>query len=127
MACNMTAYADVLRRICEGQFDIVHNNALHPLLLLSAADLPVPMLMVLHAIVSPELAAAMHYAATRNTDKRLKVAAVSQSVADQWRSIIETEVVYNGIDIDSWPFHTNPVKNMALWYGRFRGPTKYCT
>lgn len=119
MACNMTAYADVLRRICEGQFDIVHNNALHPLLLLSAADLPVPMLMVLHAIVSPELAAAMHYAATRNTDKRLKVAAVSQSVADQWRSIIETEVVYNGIDIDSWPFHTNPVKNMALWYGRF--------
>ncbi|MGB7486608.1 MAG: glycosyltransferase, partial [Phormidesmis sp.] len=47
-ACNMSAYAEVIRRVCGGSFDVVHNNALHPFLLTSAADLPTPMLTVLH-------------------------------------------------------------------------------
>lgn len=115
---NMTAYAKVLKEICRGQFDIVHNNALYPLLLLSAADLPAPMLMVLHAIVYPELAAAMKYAMDRNASGNLTVSAVSKSVADQWRPIVNAEVVYNGVDINSWPFGTEPVPNLALWYGR---------
>jgi len=119
MACSVTAYADVLKGICEGDFDVVHNNALHPLLLLSAADLPVPMLMVLHALVSPSLAAAMQCAAARDINERLTVAAVSKCVANQWRSIVKTKVVYNGVDVDSWPFYASSVAGMALWYGRF--------
>ena len=118
-ACNMSAYASAIRRICHGQFDIVHNNALHPLLLLSAADLPVPMLMVIHAPVYPELAAAMQYASARNESGNLAVAAVSRSLAAAWKPIVEAETVYNGVDINSWSFSTEPVPKLALWYGRF--------
>ncbi len=124
-ACNMSAYASAIKQICHGDFDIVHNNALHPLLLLSAADLPVPMLMILHSPVYPELAAAIQYAAARNASGNLAVAAVSGSLAAQWEPLIKTETVYNGIDVDSWTFEAEPVPNLAMWYGRFvpeKGP-----
>lgn len=124
-ACNMSAYASAIKQICHGQFDIVHNNALHPLLLLSAADLPVPMLMILHAPVYPELAAAIQYATARNASGNLAVAAVSGSLAAQWEPLIKAEIIYNGIDVDSWTFESKPVPNLAMWYGRFapeKGP-----
>lgn len=124
-ACHMSAYASAIKQICHGQFDVVHNNALHPLLLLSAADLPVPMLMILHALVYPELAAAIQYAAARNASGNLAVAAVSGSLAAQWEPLIKSETVYNGIDVDSWTFESKPVPNLAMWYGRFvpeKGP-----
>ncbi|PZO45942.1 MAG: glycosyltransferase family 4 protein [Phormidesmis priestleyi] len=124
-ACNMSAYASAIKQICHGQFDIVHNNALHPLLLLSAADLPVPMLMTLHAPVYPELAAAIQYAAARNASGNLAVAAVSGSLAAQWEPLIKAEIIYNGIDVDSWTFESEPMPNLAMWYGRFvpeKGP-----
>ena len=137
-ACNMSAYASVIRQICQQQFDVVHNNALHPLLLLSAADLPVPMLTVLHTPVYKELAAAVQYAAARNTLGRLLAVSVSKSLAREWSPLIESDAVYNGIDVESWPQSSlvpspgslqssfqqsqRPVKaeaKTALWYGRF--------
>ncbi len=117
-ACNMTAYASVIHQICQEDFDIIHNNALHPFLLLSAADLPVPMLTVLHTPPYKELAAAVKYAAARNNLGRLMAAAVSQSLAAQWAPFISANVVHNGIDVDSWPFISQVLPNRALWYGR---------
>lgn len=117
-ACNMQAYANVIREICQGDFDIVHNNALHPFLLTSASDLPVPMLTVLHTPVYKELAAAVQYAASRNTLGRLAAVCVSNCLAKEWNPFIETSVVYNGIDVESWPFSLAEPSGEALWYGR---------
>lgn len=117
-ACNMRAYANVINQICEGDFDIVHNNALHPFLLLSAADLPVPMLTVLHTPAYKELAAAVQYANTRNDSGKLGIVAVSHSLAKEWRSLTAADVVYNGIDVDSWPYAAEAPADTALWYGR---------
>ncbi|MGB3295155.1 MAG: glycosyltransferase [Phormidesmis sp.] len=117
-ACNMSAYASVIRRICQDEFDVVHNNALHPFLLLSAADLPIPMLSVLHTPPYAELAAAVQYAAARNTAGKLAVVAVSRSLADEWQSLIATDVIYNGIEVASWPFVPRTLPLTALWYGR---------
>ncbi len=118
-ACNMSAYASVIRRICQENFDVIHNNALHPFLLLSAADLPVPMLTVLHTPPYPELAAAVEYAAARNIGGRLIATAVSQSLAAEWAPFISASVVHNGIDVDSWPFTAEVAASQsALWYGR---------
>ena len=116
--CNMNAYASVIKQICDGNFDIVHNNALHPLLLLSAVDLPVPMLMVLHTPVYKELAAAVQYADARNESGNLGFVAVSNNLAEEWCPITTADVVYNGIDIDSWPYTPESVPESALWYGR---------
>ncbi|MGI8935091.1 glycosyltransferase [Leptolyngbya sp. BC1307] len=117
-ACNMSAYASAIRQICQGQFDIIHNNALHPFLLLSAADLPIPMLTVLHTPIYAELAAAVRYAAARNTQGKLAAVAVSKSLATEWQSLIAADVVYNGIAIENWPFVAETSPGMALWYGR---------
>ena len=116
--CNMNAYADVIKQVCNGGFDIVHNNALHPLLLLSAVDMPVPMLMVLHTPVYDELAAAVQYADARNGAGNLGFVAVSNSLAEEWCPITTADVVYNGIDIDGWPYSPTAVPECALWYGR---------
>ncbi len=117
-ACNMSAYASVIRQICQNRFDIIHNNALHPFLLLSAADLPTPMMTVLHTPVYAELAAAVHYAAARNTQGKLTAVAVSKSLAAEWQPLIAAEVVYNGIAIENWPFVAEIPPGLALWYGR---------
>ena len=106
------------KKVCKGDFDIVHNNALHPLLLLSAADLPVPMLMVLHTPVYKELAAAIQYANARNESGNLGVVAVSNSLAKEWSPLISANVVYNGIDVDSWPWTAKAKSDCVLWYGR---------
>lgn len=116
--CNMNAYASVIKQICNGDFDIVHNNALHPLLLLSAVDLPVPMLMVLHTPAYKELAAAVQYADARNESGNLGFVAVSNSLAEEWCPLTTADVVYNGIDVDSWPYTPKSIPNSALWYGR---------
>ena len=117
--CNMNAYASAIKQICNGDFDVVHNNALHPLLLLSAADLPVPMLMVLHTPVYKELAAAIQYADARNEFGNLEIVAVSNSLAEAWCPLTAAAVVYNGIDVDSWPYLPEAQSDSALWYGRF--------
>jgi UDP-glucose:tetrahydrobiopterin glucosyltransferase len=106
-ACNTLAYANVIRQICKGSFDIVHNNALHPFLLLNAADLPTPMLMVLHTPPYKELAAAVKYASMRNSFGQLKMVAVSQNLATQWQSLISVGVIYNGIDVQHWPWQVD--------------------
>ncbi len=125
-ACNMSAYANVIKQICQGEFDVVHNNALHPLVLLSAADLPVPMLTVLHTPPYPELAAAVRYATARNSPDhnsrnnsgRMAIAAVSKSLAAKWKPLTHAHVVYNGIEIDNWPYTGQVQPKQALWYGR---------
>lgn len=117
-ACNMSAYASVIRQICQDKFDVVHNNALHPFLLLSAADLPMPMLSVLHTPPYQELSAAVQCAVARNTSGKLAAVAVSQSLAEEWKPLIEAEVVYNGIEVTRWPFVSHTPPNTALWYGR---------
>lgn len=117
-ACNMSAYASVIHQICQDDFDVIHNNALHPFPLLSAADLPVPMLAVLHTPPYKEIAAAVEYASARNSSGRLAAVAVSQSLAADWHHSITASVVYNGIDVDSWPFATEVLPYRAFWYGR---------
>lgn len=116
--CNRLAYAKTMKQIRSAKFDIIHNNALHPSLLLNAASLPAPMLMVLHTPPYEELASAVKYANAHNASGKLTAVAVSHSLAKAWRKLISAEVVYNGIEIDSWPFIAEPLSDWALWYGR---------
>lgn len=124
-ACNMAAYTDVIQQLSQSNFDIVHNNALYPFLLSSAADLPAPMLTVLHSPPYEELVTAIRYATARDKLNRLSIVAVSKSLATEWKAITPTAVIYNGIDIDRWPFVPQTPPNRALWYGRMvpeKGP-----
>ena len=115
---SMSAYASAVDYICAERFDVVHNNALHLLPLLSIADIPVSMVMTVHAPLYDELAAALQYVSARAIDNRLMVTAVFHSIAREWNSVIKTTVVHNGIDVDSWPCGEDPTPNLAVCYGR---------
>ena len=115
---SRTAYSAIIDQLKHSDFDVVHNNALYPFLLPSAADLPMPMLTVLHAPPYPQLAKAVARAISHDRSRRLAIIAVSKSLADEWQPIATVPVVYNGIDVDSWPFSSKAPLNKALWFGR---------
>ena len=115
---SMTAYADIMRQLQQGDFDVVHNNALYPYLLLHSAELTAPMLSVIHSLPYDELVSAVQQAVLQDIDHQLTLVAVSKNLAAEWKSILPLTVVYNGIDIDSWPFFLEAPTEQALWYGR---------
>ena len=115
---SMAAYAEILCQLQQGDFDIVHNNALYPYLLLHSAELTLPMLSVIHSLPYDELVSAVQQAVLQDVDRRLALVAVSKNLAAEWKSILPLAVVYNGIDVDSWPFFLEAPTKQALWYGR---------
>ena len=106
------AYHEIVERIAGADFDVVHNNSLHPVPLAYASTLQ-PMLTVLHTPpFSPLVDQARH--------TRSRFVAVSQSVADQWREHIHVaDIVANGIELDLFAPVTDSARPpRAIWYGR---------
>ena len=107
------AYEEIVARLQAGAFDIVHCNALHPLPLLEAATLGMPMVCVLH---TPPFAP--FEAAVRSSAGVVTFVAVSQSLALQWAGV-NPQVVDNGIDLDRFAYRNRPdAARFALWSGR---------
>ncbi len=117
-SCNKQAYNNVIRQLQQGSFDIIHNNALYPFLLSKANELPAPMLSVIHATPYEALVSALRAAVAQDIAQKLKAVVVSGSLANEWKDIMPLDVVYNGIDVDSWPFAPEAPTAQALWYGR---------
>ena len=94
----------VLDEVGRREVDVVLNHALHPAPLERAADLPAPMLTILHCPAFPEMAdplARLGAAAGR-------VMAVSSSVRSTWRIPQGATVLHNGVDTGLWkPGGTN--------------------
>ena len=107
------AYETIVTRIAAGNFEIVHNNSLHPLPLSSIRLLP-PMVTVLHTPPFMPLAAGAEQA------KASRFVAVSHSVAKQWRGIVDDlDIVPNGVELQM--FAPGGIRNgppRAIWYGR---------
>ena len=106
------AYREIVERIAAADFDVVHNNSLHPVPLAYASTLP-PMMTVLH---TPPFSPLVDQA--RQTACRF--VAVSQSVADQWREHIRvSDIVANGIELDLFAAVSASARPpRAIWYGR---------
>ena len=115
---SMSAYMDVVYQLEKSDFDIIHNNALYPALLVSTAKLTAPMLSVIHSLPYDALVTAVQQAIRQDSKRKLALVAVSQSLSAEWKSILPLDVVYNGIDVTSWPFTSETPVQQALWYGR---------
>ena len=115
------AYGHLLPRLAQGQFDVVHNNALHRYLprLARQAGLPmvtslhVPPFKVLRRAVEDSIAPWSHFTVCSNDQLR-----------EWWPDQVPDEghVVYNGIDLSKWDFHLHG-DGSAVWIGRIT-PTK---
>lgn len=107
------AYRHLVSRLVDrGQeFDVVHNNSLHPLPVAMAGLLPVPVLTTLH---TPPLAAVE--TAIRDGAGGGTFVAVSDFTARSWAPLVDATCVPNGVDTDLWA--VGPGGGPAVWSGR---------
>ena len=104
----------VLRAHLEASdYDVVHNNSLHPELLRSTT---LPLVTTLHCPVIPEMAAAM-------ADTTSAITAVSRAVTSTWDFPGEPVIIPNCVDEETWTYGAGG--RGALWFGRLtpeKGP-----
>lgn len=112
------AYRAAWEEIVEGEFDIVHNNALFPDILDWASRDGFATVTSLH--VPPF--AALGEAVARNASCPWQVMTVCSRQQQSLWADGATRVAWNGIDIDRWPF-AGKGEGRAIWVGRIT-PTK---
>ncbi|GJE56858.1 MULTISPECIES: glycosyltransferase family 4 protein [Methylobacterium] len=114
-AAEFAAYTEMMAAVARGGFDLVHNNSLHDLPLRASRGLGVPMVTALHTPPFASLAAGVAAAFPRMT-----FAAVSKSLAQEWRVLVpHAHVIGNGIDLSIFRFRAEPTEPpYAFWSGR---------
>lgn len=112
------AYLNLMLRLNEFGFDVIHNNCLHYLPVAMAEFVKSPIVTSLHTPPTPWLESALT-GGRRPADSIF--AAVSQHTAESWsHSVNVHEVIYNGVDLDSWTFRRERGSDIAVWFGRVR-------
>jgi len=109
-------YTSAWHQIEAGGFDVVHNNAMHPLPLRQAARCGMPMLTCLH--VPPFAALRRAVDASGSATQRFTV--TSEHQASLWwpsGTPAHADVVHNGIDTQAWPYRCEGDRGL-VWAGR---------
>lgn len=113
----LTVVGDLMRR--RADFDVVHNNSLHHLPLVSAQAIGLPLVVTLHTPPFPwmELGVAL-------CDPRAIFVAVSESLAHQWTALPNPAIVIpSGVPTST--FGAGAGGQSAVWVGRMvaeKGP-----
>ncbi len=109
-------HMDIMLQIIASDYDLVHNNSLHYLPPAMAHLLPCPMVTALHTPPFPSLQSGVM---TAQKFGGSSFVAVSESLCAQWRPFVpDCEVVYNGIELDRWPWRERGQSNTVFWAGR---------
>lgn len=107
------AFVKLRRLLVAGDYDVVHNNSLNPLIFPGPhSPEPLPMVTTLHTPLVEELQAAITAAGTRAGH----FAAVSRTTADDWTLPYAPTVIPNGVNVSTWKL--GPGGNNAIWFGR---------
>ncbi len=107
------AYLDLADRLRDRPFDIVHNNSLHYLPVMS--DERHRIVHTLHTPPTPWLESA-HRIGRRRRREYSRTVSVSHDNAARWRGIVDS-VIHNGIDLDRWR-NGEGDGGYAFWSGR---------
>lgn len=105
------AYLDVFDRLRDRQFDVVHNNSMHYLPVISRDVRPV--IHTLHTPPTPWLESAHRIGRRRRRDATVSV---SFDNAQRWHGIVD-RVIHNGVDLDRWATGLGG-GGYAFWSGR---------
>ncbi|RAV32724.1 glycosyltransferase [Corynebacterium heidelbergense] len=111
------AFRRTIDHIAETDYDLVHNNSLHPSVFGVAAHHN--LLTTLHTPPVPDMQEAILAAGNRAGS----FAAVSAATAGAWRLPSQPSVIHNGVDCAQWKF--GPGGPHAIWFGRIvpeKGP-----
>lgn len=99
------AFARLRTHLENSDYDVVHNNSLHPELLLSTT---LPLVTTLHCPPVERMAEVAGESHSHFT-------AVSQTTADRW-DLPGITVIPNAVDTDVW--REGPGGDAAIWFGR---------
>ena len=114
-AAEEAAYVSIVDSVANGDFDLIHNNSLHPLPLFERRQFDAPMVTVLHTPPFDPLERGV-----RDAADDMVTLAVSRTLAVEWREIApDAIVVGNGIPLRTFPFSPKPDADVhAFWSGR---------
>ncbi|MBB3808505.1 glycosyltransferase [Pseudochelatococcus contaminans] len=116
------AFAALGRELLDGDFDVVHNNALHRYPPRLARAYRLPMVTSLHVPPFDALLRSVRESAAPWS----RFTVTSHRQRDVWWPDMPSPhaaVVYNGIDLAAWPFNASAGADGAVWAGRLT-PTK---
>lgn len=112
------AYLNLMLRLNDFRFDIIHNNCLHYLPIAMAKFVKSPIVTSLHTPPTPWLESALTSGPRPNDSIFV---AVSQHTANSWSHSVQVhEVIPNGVDLDGWTFRPECSSDTAVWFGRIR-------
>lgn len=106
------AYARLCEHLEGSDYDLIHNNSVHPALLRAARQLRPPMITTLHVPPQP----ALQRAVDDQGEAAGRFAAVSRFTARQWSLPAPAAVIHNGVDVEEWP--EGPGGGGVVWFGR---------
>lgn len=114
------AYNQLLAELAQSDFQIIHNNSLHHLVLDFCQTLPMPMVTTLHTPPLAWLAAAFACRKAKNNF----IVSISKYMQRLWSPIIASDaIILNGIDLKRFSYNAarkaEPKKeNYSIWFGR---------
>ena len=110
------AYLEILQHIRQSSYDVIHNNSLHYLPMLQAADLGAPMVQVQHTPILDNLRLPARKARKKGSIRFLSVSSVT--AADWGPDAGDALVIYNGIRLENWRFSKRAVPGLCVFIGR---------
>lgn len=97
------------------EFDVIHNNSLHPRPLQHVSQLGTPMITTLH---TPPLTRMTEVLEDDWETAAIHFVNVSRANAQLWsESITNQTVIHNGVDTSRWSLNLRP-RRQAVWFGR---------
>jgi glycosyltransferase involved in cell wall biosynthesis len=119
-AAEQLAYAGLMDRLVDSDFDIIHNNSLHHVPLERCGDLPMPMVTTLHTPPFDSLAGGALRLATSVGRRFHRFVAISKTLAMQWAPVVTIDaVIANGVDLSDFLFMPVPARaRYWVWHGR---------
>ena len=110
------ALRDIMERDQRGEIDIVHNHSLHHIPMMTGQAFGERFFTTFHTPIFPQLRLAL---LTLQYGTTTQFTAISQHQQDLFSEFVPSEVVYNGIDVESFVANTNQVaEEVYFWYGR---------
>ena len=117
-----TALRDIIERDERGEIDIVHNHSLHHIPMMTGQAFGERFFTTFHTPIFPQLRLAL---LTLRSGTTTQFTAISKHQQQLFAEFVPSQVVYNGIDVESFTANTESLGNsngsddeVYFWYGR---------
>lgn len=110
------AMRDLISRDQQAQIDIVHNHSLYHVPMLLGQAFAERFFTTFHTPIFPHLRLALLTLKHGTPTQFTAISAHQQQLFDEF---VPSHVVYNGIDVESFRYNTQPIEDeVYFWYGR---------